>query len=87
MAGVPGDLAQFASALLHELGGAKSLARLMRARDYSPVPALGPEIHPNVWVVAMSADRHGMWLLDSGGDSHLIKWEKQDGETSDSGRT
>ena len=67
-------LSEFAHSWVAGAGGVSAVSRLMRDRDFVPVPVDGPELSPAVSVVAISADCYGIWLLDSGGTTHNIVW-------------
>lgn len=73
----PDALAEFASSWASGVGGVSAISKLMKDRGFTPVPVDGPELSPSVFVVAISADRHGIWLLDSGGTTHRIGWRSR----------
>lgn len=54
----------------------KSLGEAVRANEFRPFPFDGPQAGPACWVVAISADRTGVYLLDSGGGIHRVAWEE-----------
>ena len=54
----------------------RELATLMRDRNYRPLP-VAPVGAP-VAVHAASADRSGVWLLDTGGSAHFCPWSQID---------
>lgn len=70
-------LSEFARSWVSGVGGVSAVSKLMRDRDFVPVPVDGPELSPAVSVIAISADRYGIWLLDSGGTTHNIEWRSQ----------
>ena len=69
-------ITDFARKWVKDSGGKREVAKLMKARDYAPVPVDGPEISPSVGIHAVGADRGGVALLDSGGHVHFVQWSE-----------